>query len=338
MGKRREIICEYQNYFDFPKQQVSTLYAQACASDEVTVNTWRETWLKQIRANHENHGPFKDRGVGTLFGRFRNLPCIVAGSGPSLRQNALELYTKNPDIPLVSCLHNFHFFEDHGIKVDFYVTLDAGPVTIEEVSEGGKKSPDAYWEMTKGKTLIAHIATHPDLIEKWQGEIYWFNSPLPDYGLEDEIDKIEKFRTYLSTGGNVLGACTYFAKGILGCSALVFIGADFSFSYTDGFHPWASKYDRKLGHCVRLTDVFGNKVKTWQSYANFKGWFDWLVQTVPGIWINATEGGCFGSYPEGNIRELRQMDLKDCLRMFNLCDELKEQCENPETAQKKILF
>lgn len=337
MAKRREIICEYQPYFDFPQESRGGLYDQACRNDSVTVNTWRETWLKQIRANHASHGPFKENGAGKLFGAYRNLPVIVAGSGPSLKENALHLH-KRQGIPIVSCLHNFHFFEDNGIDVDFYVTLDAGPVTIEEVSEGGKQTPEEYWKRTENKVLVAYIGTHPDLIKNWRGKIYWFNCPLPDADLMQEIDSIEEFNTGFSTGGNVLGASTYLARGIFGCPMVVFIGADFSFGYTDKFHGWDSKYDGKLGHYIRLTDVFGNKVKTWQSYANFKSWFDWLVQRCPGIWINATEGGCFGSYPEGNIRALRQMELTEVFRMLNLPDEIKEQCEKPGTAQKKILY
>lgn len=339
MAKRREIICEYQPYFDFPSQESQGLYQQACSNDDITVRSWRETWIKQIKKNRETHGPFKDNGVGKLFGAFRNKPCILAGSGPSLKENALHLH-KASGVPIVSCLHNFHFFEDNGIDVDFYVTLDAGPVTIDEVSEGGKLDAAEYWSRSKGKTLIAYIGTHPDLIEKWQGDVYWYNCPIPDQELMAEIDEIEDFRTAFSTGGNVLGASTYFARAVLGCPMLIFIGADFSFGYTDEFHAWSSKYDGKLGRYVRLTDVFGNKVKTWQSYANFKGWFDWLVQRCPGIWINASEGGCFGSYPEGNIRHIRQMPLDQVITMLNLPDEIKEQCEKPGEKEtlRKILF
>jgi hypothetical protein len=335
--KKAEIYLEYQPYFDFPAQSRQGLYSQAASNDDVTVNAWRDTWLRNIRANKAKFGTFKERGLGKLFGAQRLKPAILVGSGPSLKTNAADLKL-NRGVPVISCLHNFHFLEDLGVGADYYVTLDAGPVTIEEVSEGGAKTPDEYWELTKGRKLLAYIATDPRLLEKWQGEVYFFNAPLPDAELMAEIDKIELFHTFVSSGGNVLGACTYIAKGILGASDLIWIGADFSFSYTEKFHGWDSKYDANLGHTVRMTDVYGNKVKTWQSYANFKAWFDWLVQTVPGTYINATEGGCFGSYAEGNIRALRQMDLKDVFAMLNLSEELRAQCENPETEEKKILF
>jgi hypothetical protein len=335
--KKAEIYLEYQPYFDMHQQSRGGLYSQAASNDDVTVNAWRDTWLRNIKANKARFGSFKEKGLGRLHGKHRYMPAILVGSGPSLKENAHELKA-NRGIPVVSCLHNFHFMEDGGVPADYYVTLDAGPVTIEEVSEGGRRTPEEYWALTKGRTLLAYIATDPRLLEKWQGEIYFFNAPLPDAALMEEIDRVEKFHTFVSSGGNVLGACTYIAKGFLGCNPLIFIGANFSFSYQEKFHGWDSKYDQNLGHCVRLTDIYGNKVKTWQSYANFKAWFDWLVQTVPGLYINASEGGCFGSYPEGNIRALKQMDLKDALKMFNMCDELAAQSENPEIDEKKILF
>ena len=337
MVKKAEVTLEYQPYFDLPVQSRSGLYTQAASNDDVTVRAWRDTWLKNIRANKARFGSFKDHGLGRLHGRHRHQPAILVGSGPSLKRNAHELKA-NRGIPVVSCLHNFHFLEDAGVPADYYVSLDAGPVTIEEVSEGGKRTPDEYWALTKGRKLLCYVATHPELLEKWQGEVYFFNAPLPDAEVMAEVDKIETFRTFVSSGGNVLGACTYIAKGIFGCSTLVWTGADFSFSYENKFHGWDSKYDANLGHTVRAYDVYGIPVKTWQSYYNFKAWFDWLVTTVPGLYINATEGGCFGAYRDGNIRELRQMDLADCLRMFNMSDELEGQCKNPETDEKKILF
>jgi len=340
MVKKREIICDYQPLIFSPPKPKDDLYRQACSNDEATINHWREIWLNNISANHENLGPFKDKGVGNLFGKHKGQPVIIAGSGPSLRFNAHEL--KNKDfIPLVSCLHNFHYLEDNGVPADYYVSLDAGPVTVEEVSEGGQKTPEEYWEITKDRVLIAFIGSDPKLIEKWQGEIYWFAAPIPDQEFQDKVDEIEVFHTNVSNGGNVLGACLYIAKAFLGAGSIVFIGADFSFGYDRRFHGWDSKYDEKMGQCVPLTDIFGVKVPTWPTYSNFKGWFDWVTMHVPGIYINASEGGCLGSYPEGNLNSLRYMDLKDCIEMYTMSDKIREQAINPSVGGiegKKILF
>jgi hypothetical protein len=336
--KKREIILDYQPYADIPQLDRQGLYTTACRNDDITVDSWRETWLGNIRANHKRFGGFKNKSIGLLHGKHKYKAGLIMGSGPHLKYQA-DVLAKNPGIPTVSCLHNFHFCVDNNIPVDYFVTLDAGPVTIEEVSEGGKESEDFYWEATKDKTLIAFIGTDPRLLEKWQGEIYFYNSPLPNKSLVEEIDAIEKFRVYISNGGNVLGACLYFAKAFLGCNPIIFTGASFSFDYdSSSFHAWGSKYDGKLGRTVRMTDVFGNKVHSWASYAGFKSWFDWVCETKPGIWINATEGGCLGSYPEGNLRSIIQMDLEDVFDQFDICRNMKDQADNPDTEQRRILF
>lgn len=337
MVKKAEIILQYQNLIDGPPEAPAQLHQRAASNDGPTVANWHPIWVKQAQANKARFGSFKGNDLGKLWGKHQFSPIIIAGSGPSLKGNAEKLRDRGA-IPLVSCLHNFHYLEDLGVKADYYVSLDAGPVTIEEVYEGGSKSQDEYWALTKGHKLLCHISTHPDLLAKWQGEVYFFTCPIPDVQVEKELNEIESFHQYVSCGGNVLGACLYIAKGYLGANDIVFVGADFCFSYDHKFHAWDSKYDKSLGHCVHLTDVYGIRRVTWQSYMNFKHWFDYVATTCPGTYVNASEGGCLGSYPHGNIRQFKYMDLADALSSYNMNSHIKGQAQNPEQMQKVILF
>lgn len=335
--KKAEMVLEYQNYIFDPPAKPDDLYKQAASNDESTVNHWEETWYKNIKANHEKYGPFKDNSIGQLWGSESLKPVIVAGSGPSLAKNGHEAKDKG-DICLISCLHNFHYFHDNGVKVHYYVSLDAGEVTVGEVSEGGKHSEEDYWIATRDCTLLAYIGSSPNLLEKWQGKILFFNAPVPSPAFEDRIAEIETFNLMVSSGGNVLGACAYIAKAVMGANPLVFMGADFCFGYDKRFHGWDSSYDKDIGVCVRTNDVFGNKVLTWQSYHGFKCFFDWVATVVPGTYINCTEGGTFGAYPEGNLVHIKQMDFCDFLEMYNVHHNIKDNCFNPDTAQKKVLY
>lgn len=338
MGLRKaEILLSYQNVIQEPPVAPKQLYMQAASNDDTTINAWKAIWLKNIKDNHEKYGPFENKSIGQLYESFKLGPCIVAGSGPSLKVNG-ELLKEKHGIPLISCLHNFHFFEDQGVEVNFYVTLDAGEVTIEEVYEGGTHEEQWYWDRSKDKTLLAYIGSSPRLLEKWQGKILFFNAPIPEKDIMAEIEAIETFNCYVSNGGNVLGACLYIAKGFLGCPTICFVGADFSFSYTHKFHAWDSKYDANLGRIIHAVDVYGNRVPTWQSYLNFKSWFDRISLIEPGIYINATEGGLLGAYREGNIAQIQQMQLKVFLDMFSRHRHLKEQAESPRSAQKLLIF
>jgi hypothetical protein len=110
-------------------------------------------------------------------------------------------------------------------------------------------------------------------------------------------------------------------------------GAFFDLQYAQD-----SSYDAKMGECLRVYDIFGLPVKTWLSYYNFKVWFDWVASNVPGLYINCTEGGCFGAYQGGNILAVKQMELKAFLDMINMSEHLREQALDPENAGKKVLF
>ncbi len=335
--RKAEIELEYQPYIDRPPIQPRALFSEACENDDATIKAWRPTWEKNVRANHAKFGPFAEKSIGQIFGQAHQKPVICAGAGPSLKHNAHELKSRK-DITLVSCLHNFHFLEDQCTPADYYVTLDAGDVTEEEVYEGGTKTPDEYWALTKDRTLLAYIGTSPKLLAKWQGKILFYNAPVPDEEFMNLLDGIEKFNAFVSNGGNVLGACLYIARSFLGASIVAYIGADFCFSYDKKFHGWDSKYDAKMGYCLKVKDVFGIPVSTWKSYHNFKGWFEYVAMTVPGVYYNCSEGGTLGAYLEGNIRAITQMPLSQFIRQLNMYEEIEEQAKNPKTDLKKLLF
>ena len=326
---------EYLNIIDTPPQSPTQLHAQAASNDNPTVEAWRDTWIKNQKVNHASHGPFSENGIGKIFGEFHLKPCILAGSGPSLKNNVEDLKKKG-DIPLISCLHNFHFMVDNEIDVNYFVTLDAGEVTIPEISEGGKLSHEEYLEKTKDYTLLAFVSTSPNLIKAWKGKILWFNCPIPDQKCKEEFDKVEKFHHLVANGGNVLGAAVYIAKAYLGANPVAYIGADFAFGYDKKFHGWNSKYDAKLGNVMRTVDCYGNKVYTWQSYANFKAWHDQITMRVPGEWINCSEGGTWGVYPQGLIKSIRHKPLKEFIDGFKLYETMKFQAENPKDASEDL--
>jgi hypothetical protein len=204
--KSVEMVFEFKNTIPRAPQAPQEMYSQACSNDNVTVNTWRPIWIANVKANKERFKSFAENGLGKLFGQNKYKPAIVCGSGPSLKNN-LEFLKKVPKgIPIISCLHNYQFMEDNGIEVDYYVSLDAGDIVVEEISEGGGKTHQDYVELTGKRKLIAFIGTSPKLFDNWKGEVYLYNSPVPDDEYRKEVEAVEPFHTLVSTGGNVLGA------------------------------------------------------------------------------------------------------------------------------------
>lgn len=326
---------EYLNTIDSPPQTPRQLHKQAASNDDPTVNAWRDIWIKNMKENHKSHGPYCENGIGKLFGEFNLKPAILAGSGPSLKTNIEDLKNKG-DIPVISCLHNFHYMVDNKIDVNYFVTLDAGEITVPEISEGGKETHEFYLDKTKNHTLLAFLGTSPNLIKAWKGKVLWFNCPIPDQETKDAYDQTEKMHNYVANGGNVLGAAAYIAKAYLGANPIAYIGADFCFGYDKKFHAWNSSYDKTMGQVMRTVDCYGNKVYTWQSYHNFKCWHDSITMRVPGEWINCSEGGTWGVYSEGLIKTIRHKPLKEFIDGFQLYKTMQFQAENPHNGLENL--
>lgn len=321
MLKTLEIDLTYQALIDGPPAREGNLHNRAASNDNATVNAWKDIWVKHSQANKIRFGRFADHSIGKLYGINKMKPAIICGSGPSLK-NSIEALKENAlsETPLmvVSCLHNFGFFEDEGFHADYYLTLDSGTIVIDDVYEGRKEKPEFYWEKTKGKKLLATVMTDPKLFELWQGEIYLFNVSIPETETSQRLNEVERFTHYVSCGGNALGGVFYVAKSIFCSDTIHFVGADFCFDYNNQFHSYKTHYDT-VGHYVTWPDVWGIKRKTWQSYLGFKFWFDWVVTNVPGNYVNCSDG-LLGSYPEGNIRQMKYMTLSEALRPYRQMD------------------
>jgi hypothetical protein len=126
------------------------------------------------------------------------------------------------------------------------------------------------------------------------------------------------------------------ARAILGGCPIAFVGADFAFGRDKKFHPFDSPYDKQYDGLIPCTNVFGDRVYTWQSYFNFKSWFEFIAMGGQGNnyakFFNCTEGGILGAYPQGNIKQIEQLPLELFVKMYDLHRNL------PETKDKKMLL
>jgi hypothetical protein len=333
---------QYQPLIPEPPAKPQQLYSNATSGDTVTIETWRQTWIDNYKANKERFGELATLSMGKLYGAERHRPAIILGAGPSLKYSldALrENQTLAKPIPTVSCLHNLAYLKNEGIKVDYYVSLDAGEVVLDDAIEGQEKKD--YWSQTAGDVLVANVTSNPKLFDHWKGKVHLYNCLVPDDKYREETDKVEVFRHYLSSGGNVGGACMYFAKAVLGCNPIVFTGIDFCFDYANEFHSYPTKYDnwegKGLGHYITHPDVFGNMRKTYPSYFNFKCWIDYISMQVPGSWVYCGEG-IVGAYREGNIAQFQYMTLQQFITQYKMSELVIYQTKNGDgTMHEKLL-
>ena len=326
----------FQPTIDVPPMSNAQLYGQACSSDAITIESFIGPWLEHLAYITKKYD-VKANSVMSDFGKWAYKPMVCGGSGPSLKKNAMLMKDRD-QIGFVSCLHSFGYLEDLGCPADYYVTLDSQELTIGEAISGGTRDEKYYWDLTKDRTLVSCIVANPKLLEKWQGRILFYNTVIPDQRYMDATEKI-KFNCYFNTGGNALGACYYMARAISGATPIAMIGADFSFSSKKKFHAWDSSYDKMFSGVIPVTDIFGNRVYTWQSYFNFSKWFEFIALGGrgghPTLFYNCTEGGILGAYPNGNLRQIVQLPLSHFLHAYN---HHKTQKEMQNQNSSMLLF
>ncbi len=311
------------------------------AMNGYTVAYWRDKWLSNLRANREHYGPFSHRSLGKLWGILKNQPAIVVGAGPSLKKNVADLKrAREQGIKVLACLHSFSFLHDNGVEPDYYVSVDAAPEVADLMSRGGRETPEYYLRKTKRHILLASTTTHPETLRAWQGDVLFGHCLSGDNQFEREAKAIDDFNTNLSTGGNVLGACFYIAKSIMGANPIIFVGADLAYAPDGQFYAAGHTYDYEKvdkGDIV-AQDIFGQQVRTHRAFFHFKTWFDHVCRRVPGIYINATEGGILGAYEQGNLACYQFLSLKRVLHMYRIHDHTVMQCEEPQLRNMSAVF
>ncbi len=311
------------------------------AMNAATLDYWGETWLANTRANKERFGHFAGASMGKLWGVLKNQPAIVVGAGPSLRKNVHELKrAKEQGIKILACLHSFSFLIDNGIEPDYFVSIDAAPEVVDLITRGGKMPPSCYLELSRKFTLLAATISHPKLFDEWKGNVLFGHCLSGSLEFDNKSKEIESFNMNLSTGGNVLGACFYIAKSIMGANPIVFVGADMAYAPDGEFYAAGHTYDYEhfdAGDVV-AKDIHGTDVRTHRAFFNFKTWFDSICRRVPGIYINATEGGILGAYEQGNLACYQYMSLQKVLHMYRIHELTVMQCEEPHLLNKSAVF
>ena len=335
------MILAYQPYVTQGPMSKEQMWSQACSADGVTTNAWSDIWMDHIKRNVKENGA-DEKMVSDMYGAHAYKPALCVAAGPSLKRNFHVVKALPEALPVISCLHSFHKFVDSDTRCDAFVTLDAGDVVIKEVTEGGTKSEDYYWDATKERTLVAGLVSPPELIKKWKGPVKFFNATIPDEKFMKELPLATKNRWVYSVGGNTFGACMYHAAWRWGCRELALIGADFAFDYMHKFHAWDSAYDKQFQGVIPCVDCWGNRVYSWQSYQNFRFWTEFQCQGGQSGHkvriVNCTEGGTLGAYPHGNVMWVEQMTLKDWIDQSARWSSMKDQIEKRPDGDYLVMW
>lgn len=194
-----------------------------------TLSKFEKTWVSNIARNIRiiTASP----GADIFFDRFRDIPAIVAGAGPSLIKS-IDFIKKNQNRALIVAVDtSYKVLIDNGVEPHFCLAVDPQLINAR------------YFEGVKNTStvLVADPTVHPSLLR-------FFKGPMVMTGVAFDMMKwIEASsvpRGELAHGGSVSTNAYDFAKKT-GASPVIMVGQDLSF--TNGLaHARGSYLDEQI--------------------------------------------------------------------------------------------
>ncbi len=228
----------------------------------------------------------------SLFGRFKKVPAIVVGAGPSLEKNRKWLHPAQDRAVIICADTILRSLDRQGIKPTITISLDPQ----EEI-----KLLFAGVDTTR-MTLVAPTIMNPKALKAWNGPVVFYNKFAPDIQSLTAIAQANPNTGYLTPGGTVLSVALDLAFR-MEANPIAFIGQDLSYppgaAYSSGTIYGDSAYEelfeRSMGDMVTDIDIFGREIPTKKSLFVTKQWMEWAFTTwkraTPAVFYNCTEGG-----------------------------------------------
>lgn len=216
---------------------------------DYTLSALLPLWMKNLARNMPKILEGKST---TELPKHKGEPAIIIAAGPSLwRRKHLSLIAKSSwqhpiiicDRLLISCLKN-------NVFPSYVCSLDGHP----EVAT-------FYATDTEKLKAVFSIMVHPEVIETFKGDVYWFVPFMDNVYDADSLTRAFHFMTdkpMLMTGANV-GVFAWNLAFYLECNPIIMTGFDLSYDTPD--------ITKSLYYQQMLKTFKGNKEKTKKLFA-----------------------------------------------------------------------
>ncbi|MBN2039363.1 MAG: motility associated factor glycosyltransferase family protein [Spirochaetes bacterium] len=318
-----QVSPEYYNNI----RQIVKSYLSVKEVNIATLSRFEKTWTANIARNIKEF--VRLPGADMFYDKFRGMPALIAGAGPSLNKS-LEFIKDNQDRIIIICVDtSYRILQRNGISPHFCLTVD--PQII-----NARYFEDCTFENT---VFVTDPAVHPSVFRLINGRISTVGMAF------DMMKWVEEFtgpKGELAYGGSVTTNAYDFAKRI-GASPVIMAGQDLAFtdrlahargSYLDEeVHLRTDRfYNAHMKNRFQLTALPKIKVKgirspeviTNQKLMIFLNWFE--KRNDPDL-INATWDGAF--IKGVNHSSLNEIALPDLNRnIFDLIQDLYSESQN----------
>ena len=282
---------------------------------ENTGKHYLDLWFSNARANRAR---LKDYGwaCDAFQGKYKRKAAIMLGASPAIRKqlDKLRELQNDNDFVLIGITSGLEFMVENGIRPKYVMIADADP---KMARFWDKLDPEA----TKDSTLIASVCTHPDMLDKWKGDIKFIC-------IFTDNDKLNK--KLLKWYGNINGTGHFFhaissqyntgaafAMLVFETQILIFVGQECGFKDNNvGYYPDREDHKDKQIRAPHI-DIYGDVYYTNHSLFSLKQTLEDFLGKISGAgwYFNATEAGIFGvSKRYGNLPWIKQLTLDMAVR------------------------
>lgn len=271
-------------------KQIHQAVYEFCSSCNIEGNTLELTGrnflnnrLRHLNSMHHN------RFLAELDGQFKNRPAIIVSAGPSLDKNVHLLAQAKGKAVILAVDSALPTLVAHKIMPDFVGSIDPDELIFEKVAGVAPKVHDV--------SLLCMSWTSSKMAKVFPADqIFWCFGAKPIDGWMSNLFGHQ----LLTAGAGSVAHLNLLAAIIMGCSPIIFIGQDLSYSpdkshssdTTLQINDFVSDLLANTSDTIWLDGIEGGKVLSDRGMLNHKLFFERIIKDQKGLYINATEGGC----------------------------------------------
>ncbi|MDA3788854.1 MAG: DUF115 domain-containing protein [Desulfobacula sp.] len=225
----------------------------------------------------------------SLINKFEGMPAYIAAGGPSLDSNIHFLKKVKNKAVILSVDTALPAFLDNDIMPDFVSSIDYKDLIYEKIAH-------KINDISVHTGLLTYTSTTPIVQKNFPGNRKFFL--FTENGIDSWLNTLVKGKHFFASGPSVAHLNLIAAK-VMGCSPIIFIGQDLSYSTANTHSKSAvlthrDSLKRNLEtkeDLLWVKGVEGSDVRTNRGYENMKTTFERLILHNPGEYINCSTGG-----------------------------------------------
>lgn len=274
-----------------------------------------------------------------LFGKFKNIPAIICGAGPSLEKNIQVLTQLSHKAIIFAGGSAINAINKEHLQPHFAAGIDPNAPQYDRVSTNtAYEVPFLYRNRLLHK---AFRAVHGPLLYVTGSGGYDIST------LFEEAFNIQGKR--LEEGHNVVNFCLEVAHA-MGCNPIIFVGMDLAYTHMKAYAPGVVEQNTvdaetivkedQVDHAALLKqDIYGEPIYTlWKWMAESEWIGDFAKNDPDTIVINATEGGLgFPGVPNMTLKEVEKNYLKSTYDLKGMIHSEIMNSSLPQVKTEQVL-